>query len=135
MKKKTKTLIIILSILTVLIALGSFGFVSMGQNATQGAANLVFEDVDMDSVTDGTYEGEADAGLVYVKVSVTVKDHQIADIELLKHKNGLGEKAEVIVDDMIKKNCCDVDTISGATLSSDTIKSAVSVALKKGIEL
>jgi uncharacterized protein with FMN-binding domain len=134
MKRKTKVLIIILSLLAFLIAAGIFGFVNMSQSASRGAENLVFENIDMNKVADGTYEGEADAGLVFVKVQVTVKDHQITDIELLEHRNGMGKKAEVIVDDMVDKNSFDVDTISGATLSSDTIKSAVSVALKKGVE-
>jgi Uncharacterized protein conserved in bacteria len=58
--------------------------------------------------------------------------HKIADITIIEHKNGLGSKAEAITDAMVEKNSYNVDAVSGATLSSEAIKSAVSKALKSG---
>ncbi len=133
MSTKKKSLLIASAIVVILVIAGIAGFLAMGRTAASGQANLEIHDVDMTKVSDGSYEGEADAGLVYVKVRVTVQDHAIADIELLEHKNGMGEKAEVIVDDIAGQNRVTVDSISGATLSSDTIKSAVTNALEKGI--
>lgn len=50
-------------------------------------------------------------------------------IDILKHDNGKGKKAEQIRANMIDSNTYDVDAISGATTSSEVIKSAVSNAL------
>jgi len=53
---------------------------------------------------------------------------------ILNHQNGLGSKAEKIIEDMIKQNRYDVDIVSGATISSKVIKSAVFNGLQKGIK-
>ena len=90
-------------------------------------------EIDMAQVKDGTYEGESDGGMVKVKVSVEVKDHKIAAINLIEHKNGKGKPAEAIIPEMIKKNTDNVDAVSGATGSSRTIRNAVNVALQKGL--
>lgn len=89
--------------------------------------------IDMDQVKDGTYSSAQDAGLVKVTVEVTVKDHTIEDIKLLRHQNGKGAPAEAMLDVMLEKNTPEVDTVSGATLSSLTIKAAVMDALNQGI--
>lgn len=124
--------------LRIVIVLGIIGiltlcaFLSITSRANKEMAAMVYENIDMNLVADGTYYGEADAGLVFVKVGVTVKDHSINNINIIEHKNGLGSKAESITESMIAKNSYDVDAVSGATLSSKTIKSAVSKALKEG---
>jgi uncharacterized protein with FMN-binding domain len=96
-------------------------------------SQLVFEEIDMSRVNDGTYIGTADIGLVNVEVEVTVKGNKIASIKLLKHENGFGSKAETIIDEMVRSNTYEVDAVSGATGSSQTIKSAVCDALLKGV--
>jgi uncharacterized protein with FMN-binding domain len=93
---------------------------------------MEYEEVNMSKVADGIYFGEVDTGLVYVKVSVTVKESKIINIQIVKHKNGLGSKAESIITEMLQQNSYKVDAVSGATLSSEAIKSAVSKALKNG---
>lgn len=92
---------------------------------------LQFSAVDMSQIEDGTYCGEEDTTLVKVAVKVTVKDHQIRDITLTEHDNGLGQKAEKIVKTMIKNNTYDVDAVSSATISSQVIKRAVNDALER----
>lgn len=95
---------------------------------------LVYTDVDMSTVKDGSYTGIAETEMVKVTVEVTVKEQKIIDIKITRHENGKGQPAEVIVDDMIEQNRCDVDAISGATTSSTVIKSAVHNALLQGIK-
>lgn len=134
MKKGVKTTLIVLG--AVILVLGGLIFALISKvrsDAQQALAALVTEQVDMNSAKDGTYEGVADAGLVSVRVSVTVKDHVIEGIKILEHKNGKGQPAEAIVNTMIAKNSCEVDTISGATLSSKAIKCAVSRALAASV--
>ncbi len=68
-----------------------------------------------------------------VTVLVTVKNHKISEIEILRHENGMGKPAESIVGTMIEKNTYDVDIVSGATISSKVIKNAVFNALQQGL--
>ena len=85
-------------------------------------------------VSDGVYFGNMDTTLVKVTVEVSISDHRITDIRLLRHINGQGQKAEKIVDDMIKINTTDVEMVSGATMSSKVIIAAVKDALIKGVK-
>lgn len=107
-------------------------FLLMTSNAKKELKAMEYEKIDMNLVSDGVYNGEADAGLVKVKVVTTVKNNAIKKIDIIEHQNGMGGKAEVITDKIIEENSYKVDSISGATLSSEAIKSAVSKSLKEG---
>lgn len=96
--------------------------------------SIDYEDVSMARVADGVHIGEVDAQLVFVRVAVEVKDHAIENVEILEHRNGLGGGAGAIVARMVAENRYDVEAVSGATLSSEAIKSAVSKALLLGME-
>ena len=67
-------------------------------------------------------------------MKVTVKKGKIEEIEIVNHQNGLGQSANVIVDEMVDKNTYDVDAVSGATVSSEIIMNAVNNALQKGVK-
>ena len=95
---------------------------------------IEIENIDLQKVSDGVYIGEHKTGPVYVKVEVTVDDHKITEILILKHKQGKGKKAEKIVVDVVDKQSLQVDTITGATGSSKVILKAVEKALKKGMQ-
>jgi uncharacterized protein with FMN-binding domain len=93
-----------------------------------------YSGLDLTKIGDGTYTGSEDGGLVKVTVDVTVKDHIITDIVIVKHECGMGKPANVIVDDIVDKNTLDVDSISGATMSSNVIKVAIFNALTASIK-
>ena len=95
------------------------GFLLIQNQARSAMAALSYGQVSMADAQDGVYEGEADAGLVAVRVKVAVKGGAIESIELLKHDNGMGRKAESILGEMERAD------------TSETIKSAVSLALNK----
>ena len=120
----------IVFVILVIVVFGAF--LGMTNSAKKNLKEMVYEDINMNRVKDGIYEGEADADLVFVRAEVTVKNSSINKIDIIEHRNGLGAKAEAITEEMIAKNSYEVDSISGATLSSETIKSAVSKALKEG---
>ncbi|WP_315114084.1 FMN-binding protein [Clostridium intestinale] len=124
--KKLRIAFIVLIILVV----GSF--LLMTSNAKKELKAMEYEKIDMNLVSDGVYNGEADAGLVKVKVATTVKNNAIKKIDIIEHQNGMGGKAEVITEKIIEENNYNVGSISGATLSSEAIKSAVSKSLKEG---
>jgi uncharacterized protein with FMN-binding domain len=117
-------------IVLIILVVGSF--LLMTDNAKKELKAMEYEKIDMNLVSDGVYNGEADAGVVKVKVATTVKNNAIKKIDIIEHQNGMGAKAEVITDKIIEENSYKVDSISGATLSSETIKSAVSKSLKEG---
>lgn len=116
----------------VLIILVVGSFLLMTNNAKKELKAMEYEKIDMNLVSDGIYNGEVDAGLVKVKVATTVKNNVIKKIDIIEHQNGMGGKAEVITDKIVEENNYNVESISGATLSSETIKSAVSKSLKEG---
>lgn len=81
---------------------------------------------------DGTYVGECDNKLIKAIVKVKVEKGRIANIEILEHDNGLGSKAEAIINDVMREQSLNVNVISGATYSSSTILKAIENALQQG---
>ena len=67
-------------ILAFLIIIGVGAYALLAVIANKNLSMLEYKDVDMNTVADGVYQGEAGARLVYVKVEVTVKDHRIGAI-------------------------------------------------------
>lgn len=130
MKKRSKILGIVFGVFGLVIVIMMITlFVQVGKEMKE----LNYAKVNMEEVEDGTYEGIAKTSVAQATVEVTVADKKIRDIKLIRHNNGLGAKAEVIIQDMIADNTYEVDGVSGATMSSEVIKSAVSDALAKGV--
>lgn len=130
MTRKRKILIGIGILLILIIGMFAHLITKIGKEVPE----LTYTDVTLTAVKDGVFVGETVTNVVSAKVEVEVKDHQIIRIDILEHKNGLGGAAEAIVDDMIEKNTYQVDAVSGATTSSNVIKSAVNKALEEGQE-
>ena len=102
-------------------------------NFRKQIASIEIEDIDLSQVKDGEYAGDYNTTFLKVSVLVKVKDHRIESIDLVKHENGRGKKAEVIPSLVVEKQSLKVDTISGATYSSLVILEAIELALKKGM--
>lgn len=130
MKRVGKTLLVIACVIG--IAVGGIRLVmdrQVGKKYTQLDAVAV---VAPEQVADGTYEGTAETPLVKVTVEVTVQKHALREIRLLRHENGQGAPAEAMLPEMLSRNTSEVDSVSGATLSSKAIRAAVRNALAKG---
>ena len=95
---------------------------------------MLVEDPDLSKVEYGIYRGKVETMLVKAEVEVSVKNHKIISISIIKHENGKGKPAEAIVDAIIKDNSTDVELIAGATMSSLVIRAAVIDAVNKGIK-
>ena len=95
---------------------------------------MAIEDPDLSKVEDGTYKGKVETMLVKVELEVSVKNHKIISISIIKHDNGKGKPAEAIVDAIVKDNSTDVELLDGATMSSLVIRAAVIDAVNKGIK-
>ena len=132
MKRVGKTLLVIACVIG--ITVGGVRL-AMDRQVTKMYAQLdAVAVVAPEQVADGTYEGTAETPLVKVTVEVTVQDHAIREIKLLRHENGQGAPAEDMLPEMLSRNTSEVDTISGATLSGKAIRAAVRDALAKGAE-
>lgn len=125
MKRSKK---IVIAVMCTVILLGAIGVILM-RSIVNKAANLPIHSVNFSSLRDGVYEGSYRIDPVQVKTKVIVKNHRITAIQILKHQNGLGKAAEKIVKTMIDQQTLDVDTVSGATVSSKCILKAVEKSL------
>lgn len=88
-------------------------------------------EVDMSAISDGKYIGDYDAGYIYAKVQITVKNGKITGIEVLEHRNERGQKAESIVEHIVEEQRLEVDAITGATNSGLVIEKACENALNQ----
>ena len=70
-----------------------------------------------------------------IKVSVTVEDGAVTDIEILEENETpcFLERAIAVIEDILVKQSLDVDAVSGATYSSVGIINAVNNALEPAI--
>ena len=113
-----------------IVLLGTSGCLSLTASMKKRLAKIENEDIDMETVEDGIFEGRSELAPVKVDVKVLVENHKLIKVELLRHECGLGHPADVIVDKMVEQNTWDVDAVSGATVSSEIIKNAVNKALR-----
>jgi len=85
----------------------------------------------------GTYEGEAQGFGGIIRVSVTVDEHEITDIQVL---SSAGEdaayfsQAESLNAKILLKQSTDLDAVTGATLSSIGLLDAVDAALSQAVK-
>lgn len=134
MKKKR---IIILSIVLLLIVGGFLGIKAMlarAESNLESLNDMEIAQIDLSAVVDGTYAGSYSAFPVSAEVSVTVKNHVITTIELVKHENGQGTPAEIIPGKVVESQSLQVDSVSGATYSSRVILKAIENALLSATE-
>lgn len=134
MKKKRAMILGILAIIAVLVYLGvsriKWSMAGMEKNLKQ-LVDLQIADIDLSKVPDGMYSGSYKVFPVSAEVNVTVENHRIARIDLVKHGNGQGAGAEVIPGKVVEAQSLQVDMVSGATYSSKVILKAIENALSK----
>lgn len=134
--------IFILVILGVLVVVMASGIISTAPGRRE-VMDLTINNVDFKKLRDGTYEGEFIGKKDHfrdTKVKVTISSGKISDIKILKgaiNNNGQpselkgGLSIEDIYDKVRESKTLQVDTISGATLTSKTHLKALENALKK----
>ena len=85
-------------------------------------------------LTDGEYESIVDGQEGKMIVKTTITDGKIANVEIVEQKEteSIAKPAlESIPTSIVEKNSVDLDTISGATLTSNRIMDAVADSLKQ----
>ena len=132
MKKIFRVFIVLILFILILVV----SCTAMMNKEMEKAKNelMLVEDPDLSKVEDGIYREKVETMLVKAEVEVSVKNHKIISISIIKHDNGKGKPAEAIIDDIVKDNSTDVELIAGATMSSLVIRAAVIDAVNKGIK-
>lgn len=85
------------------------------------------------NLKDGVYTGSADAFRGDVEVQVTVEAQKVTDISILSYydtEEYFFKAAPVVINEMKKEQSLNIDTVSGATYSSNGIIHAVANALE-----
>ncbi|WP_320120790.1 FMN-binding protein [uncultured Sphaerochaeta sp.] len=99
------------------------------ENKLNALPGLPIADVDFRQVPDGIYSGSYATFPVRVKIEAKMDSGKLTDLSLLEHRNGQGQKAEKILQDVLSSQHLQVDTISGATYSSVVMLKAIESAL------
>jgi uncharacterized protein with FMN-binding domain len=116
------TRIIILLVLTSMLA---------GCAAIKEAKETQITMPDIEGKDNGVYRGEYKINPVQVVVDVEIINGNIKEIRIIEHICGLGKKAEKIIDEVVNSQSLQVDTVTGATVSSKVILKAIENALGK----
>ncbi len=98
--------------------------------AATTAAETTAAETTASGIADGTYEGEGTGKGGAIKVSLTIENGEIADIQILEHEEtpGFADAMDELREVMISTNQIEVDGVSGATLSSNGFIEAVTNA-------
>lgn len=122
-------MIIMLSILGVLVLVGAGGFFYI-TNGLDAGEKLAINPVDLTEIEDGTYAGVYQAGRWSNEVAVSVADHQISNIDVVKTVTMESpEMTSTIINSVIAKQNTTVDTVSGATVTSKAYLKSIENAL------
>ena len=125
---KQKTVVMIVSPLIII----GIGFTAINALELNKIRNLPIKSINIESVGDGTYNGEAKAGSYVYKVKVEVENHKIVNIEGIDNrKSPYVSYAEGVFTKIIRQQKVDVDAITGATTTSKAFMKAVENALDK----
>lgn len=133
MSKTKKIVLTIFCVVVILSAVIAFYAVQITDDLDY-LANVDIIDVDLTEIEDGNYTGEFACFPVTAIVEVEVLNHEIISITIIRHQNGQGEEAEIIIEDVIEAQSLEVDSIAGATYSSKVIVLAIKTALESSLE-
>jgi len=127
MKKLGKISLIVLAIL--LLSSATMMFIFM--NGMDDAKAIQINAIDLSKVEDGEYIGSFDLTRWSNEIIVTVKDHQIIELELVDDVMfKIDEVTKTHFDRIIRNQSLDVDIETGATVTSHAYLKAVENALE-----
>ena len=130
-KKKLKRVLMMTGVVILGLAITFFvGLQMMLRGFSKEIAKIEINNVELSNIADGSYVGEYNFNeSVGAKVEVKVENRRITGVNILEHRNGMGSKAEAIINSVIDAQSLQVDAITGATGSSTVILKAIEDAL------
>jgi uncharacterized protein with FMN-binding domain len=127
-----KTLLkIVLSIalIFVIVAAGGIFYITRG---LENGSKVKVSTVNPSSLSDGTYSGKYNSGRWTNEVKVTIQDHKIIKIHIVKDvKIPKPEWTKQIFGKVIEKQNTDIDVIAGATITCNAYLKSIENALNK----
>lgn len=130
-----KKILIVIGIIIGLFVVGAAVFMIKIWPALQEVKQirqLKINDINLTKVQDGTYQGDFTYGEFTYQVAVTITNHRIENIKILKNRQTThAQKAEGVIERIIQKQSPNVDAITGATTTSKALMKAVENALTK----
>lgn len=130
MKKKITMILLVIIGLSIMVFGGVSFVIHKVNQQVENLLHIPLESIDLNTIQNGTYIGEISTIPIEVIVSVVIVNHQITEIEIIKHRSGQGQPAEAIIDIILLNQSLDVDLISGSTYSSKAILIAIHDALQ-----
>jgi uncharacterized protein with FMN-binding domain len=131
-KHTGRNVLIVAAVIVLVIVLVVGGALIWVTNGLSRYRKMVVQSVDVTRVPDGTYTGNFDGGRWSNTVRVTVKDHKITDIKVIKDVTfNSPSKARELFRRVEAAQSLDVDTISGATVTSKAYLQSIANALLK----
>jgi uncharacterized protein with FMN-binding domain len=86
--------------------------------------------IDLSHINDGEYKGSFCYSHFCYKVAVSISDHTISAVTILRNRNTkYGKKAAAIGEKIVHAQSLQVDMISGATITSKSLLKSVEKAL------
>lgn len=129
---KWKVLIVVGCVLLVIIGVGVGALVWM-MSGLSTYQKMPIGKVDLSKVKDGTFTGNFSGGRFSNTVSVTVKDHKITGIEVVKAVGSSSdETTRQLFEKVVAQQTPQVDTITGATVTGKAYLKAIENALNGG---
>jgi len=123
--------IIIISVVAVVIV----GFLIFILGGMKQVKDLSVGNVDLSQVKDGTYTGVFKGYRWSNKVEVTVNNHQITGLKIVKDvRFPVGEVSKTLFERILQKQSLQVDTVTKATVNSKAYLKAVENALKGAVK-
>lgn len=123
-------------IVTVAMAYSAVTVIQKSNAATEKAvkeSQAIGSEVSTDSLKDGEYEGTATGYGGPLTVRITIKGGKLTDIKVVSHTETpeYFSRASAVIGKILNSGNVNVDSVSGATISSNAIKKAVADALRK----
>lgn len=127
-----KLIIVFMSIILSLMTIAIVGILWL-QKDIDASKELVIPLVDMESILDGTYEGQYDNGRFSTTVEVVVSNHTITEVHVIDDVTFYKEDVtQLLIDQVTSQNGLDVDGVSGATATVNAYLMAIYDALNQG---
>ena len=130
-RKGRRPMTIVLSIVGGLLGLViALGLIALGVDmpAQQQIRAEPLDPVDITALPDGTYHGEYHVRWRHGEVDVTVLDGRVTDIDILEPRQS-AELNEKLADAVVEAQSLDIDTISGASITTKLFLLSVEDAL------
>jgi len=122
-------IVLILVAIVILVIGGGIFYITRG---LESGKNLTINSIRPSHMVDGIYNGRYEAGRFSNEVNVTIGDGKITQIDVIH--TVLAEKPELtstLIQKVIETQSVDIDTVSGATVTTKAYLKSIEIALTK----